>query len=329
MHLILRLFILFLSVLAAFLPMVAYLLTIWWLDRYYRQPLWMVIAVFFWGAFGAVMLGIFGSEVLEMPLTRVFGYETTNAIGAVFVAPLVEEIAKGVILLLLALRMDFSSVADGIVFGAAAGLGFGMTENFLYFNQVYDQSGFQAWLQNIYVRTLYSAVMHAISTSIFGMSLGFVKFRKIGHPWIVVLLGLFSAMGLHAFWNTCMVIGGGLRSGWIIETGFSVLPLLVLVMFVIYEMSLYAERKVIREELLEESELGTIPSSHVAILSSYFKRNQHDWYPQEADRERYIAMTMSLAFKRHQWKMSKGRRYRKLELVLIELRHQLAMLLHR
>ena len=325
----LRLLILLLSVLAAFLPMVAYLLTIWWLDRYYRQPLWMVVAVFFWGAFGAVMLGIFGSQVLEMPLTRVFGYEATNAIGAIFVAPLVEEIAKGIILLLLALRMDFSSVADGIVFGAAAGLGFGMTENFLYFNQVYDQSGFQAWLQNIYVRTLYSAVMHAISTSIFGMSLGFIKFRKIGHPWIVVLMGLFAAMGLHAFWNTCMVVGGGLRSGWIVQTGFSVLPLLVFAIFVIYEISLYGERRVIREELQEESQMGTIPPSHVPILSSYFKRNQRDWYPQEADRERYISLAMSLAFKRHQSKIAKGRRYRKLELMLSELRHQLAMLLHR
>jgi protease PrsW len=323
MEALLRLIVIFLSVFAASVPMVAYLLFIWWMDRYLRQPLWMVIAVFLWGAVGAIVLGIFGSQVLEMPMARVFGNEATNAIGAVFIAPFVEEISKGVILLLLALRMDFNNVADGIVFGAAAGLGFGMTENFLYFTQVYTQSGFHAWMQNIYLRTLYSAVMHCVATSTFGMSIGFAKFRRSGKGAVIIFAGLISAMALHSFWNFCMVIGGALQSGWIMEIGFGLLPFLVFVMLALYQLSLYYEGRIIKKELEEEAQLGTIPLALVPVLSSYFKRRQRKWYPPRVDQDRYVSLAMALAFKRQEWKVASVRRRKKLEAALNELRQKI------
>jgi protease PrsW len=323
MDAILRILVIFLSVFAAFIPMVAYLLFIWWMDRYLRQPLWMVAAVFVWGAFGAIALGIFGSQILEMPMARVFGNEATNALGAVFVAPFVEEISKGAILLLLAMRVDFNSVADGVVFGAAAGLGFGMTENFLYFTQVYTQSGFHAWMENVYLRTLYSAVMHCVATSTFGMSIGFAKFRRSGNGPVIVFAGLLSAMALHGFWNLCMVVGGALQSGWIMEIGFGVLPFLVLLMFALYQLSLYYEGRIIRNELQEEAKMGTIPLSLVPVLSSYFKRRQEKWYPAGVNQDRYVSLAMSIAFKRQQWKTASPRRRKKLETSLSELRGQI------
>lgn len=323
MDAILRLVVIFLSVFAAFVPMVAYLLFIWWMDRYLRQPLWVVAAVFLWGAFGAIVLGIFGSQVLEMPMARVFGKEATNALGAIFIAPFVEEISKGVILLLLALRVDFNNMADGFVFGAAAGLGFGMTENFLYFTQVYTESGFHAWMQNVYVRTLYSAVMHCVATSIFGMSIGLAKFRRAANARVIILSGLLCAMGLHSFWNACMIIGGALRSGWITQIGFGILPFLVFLMLALYQLSLYYEGRIIRRELEEEAQMGTIPLSIVPILSSYFKRRQKKWLPPGTDQDRYVSLAMSLAFKRQQWKIASPPRRKKLETSLNELRRQL------
>ena len=52
MDLILPWIVIFLSVFAAFVPMVVYLFVIWWMDRYYRQPVWLVGSVFLWGALG-------------------------------------------------------------------------------------------------------------------------------------------------------------------------------------------------------------------------------------------------------------------------------------
>ena len=49
------------------------------------------------------------------------------------IAPLIEEPAKALCLLALYRSREFDNATDGFVYGAAAGLGFGMTENFFYF----------------------------------------------------------------------------------------------------------------------------------------------------------------------------------------------------
>jgi len=330
MDFLIRICILFLSVLAAFVPMIAYLLLIWWMDRYLRQPLWMVALVFVWGAVGAISVGVTGSQFLEYPVAQVFGRQATDAIGAILIAPLVEEIAKGCVLLLVAMRRDFNSIADGVVFGAAAGLGFGMTENFLYFNQVYDSAGFSAWLQNVYARTFYSAVLHCVTTSTFGMALGFVKFRReTPHKIWIVAGGLLLAMMIHGFWNACMVLGSAFHSPLLVQAGLSILPVLVVLLFVAYQISLFLEGRILSMELMEESDMGTIPVPHVAKLCSYFGRKGKDWCPPGIDREQYIALAMRLASKRHQWKSATGGRKARLESALSELRWKLGQLLNR
>ncbi len=172
MDFIFRWIVIFASVFAAFIPMVVYLFLIWWMDRYYRQPVWLVGSAFLWGALGAVLIGVTGSRFFTLPIAALFGERFSSTVGTILIAPFVEEIAKGLILLIAMLRTDSDGPADGIVLGAAAGLGFGMTENFLYFTQVYDSSGFLAWARNVYVRTLYSAVVHCVCTATVGMAIG-------------------------------------------------------------------------------------------------------------------------------------------------------------
>jgi len=52
---------------------------------------------------------------------------------AVLVAPLVEETTKGIYLFKTAKGFEIDNITDGLVYGGAIGLGFGMTENFFYF----------------------------------------------------------------------------------------------------------------------------------------------------------------------------------------------------
>ena len=47
-----------LSAFAAALPVVFYLIVIWWMDRYEREPWWLVLLTFIYGAIGAIILGI-------------------------------------------------------------------------------------------------------------------------------------------------------------------------------------------------------------------------------------------------------------------------------
>ena len=58
---------------------------------------------------------------------------TTLIAAVLMIAPIVEEIAKALFLLYIISKKDFDNITDGLVYGAAIGLGFGMSENIFYF----------------------------------------------------------------------------------------------------------------------------------------------------------------------------------------------------
>ena len=319
MDFIMHWIVVFLSVLAAFVPMVAYLFLIWWMDRYYRQPVWLVASVFLWGAIGAVMIGVAGSRFFTFPIAALFGDRISGAFGSIIVAPIVEEIAKGCILLIAMLRADSDGPADGIVLGAAAGLGFGMTENYLYFTQVYDASGFMAWASNVYVRTLYSAVVHCVCSATLGMAIGIARNSTGPNRIRVAIAGLLAAMSIHSFWNISMVVGPKLHSVMLMEIAFTVMPVLVLVILVVYQYFLYREGEWIRTELNEEALEGTISPSMVNFIVSPWKRFRN----KDPNTKQYVATAMKLAWKRHHWKRSVGLKKERLRLGLQDLRQSL------
>ena len=319
MDFILHWIVVFLSVLAAFIPMVAYLFLIWWMDRYYRQPIWLVASVFLWGAIGAIIIGVAGSRFFTFPVSAIFGERVSSAFGSIIVAPIVEEIAKGCILFIAMLRADSDGPADGIVLGAAAGLGFGMTENYLYFTQVYDASGFMAWASNVYVRTLYSAVVHCVCSATLGMAIGVAR-NTIGPNRVrVVIAGLLLPIAIHSFWNISMVVGPKLHSAIIIQIAFTAMPILVLLLLIIYQYFLYREGEWIRTELNEEAIEGTISPSTVNAIVSPWKRFRN----KDARSKQYVATAIKLAWKRHHWKRAVGFKKERLRLALVELRQSL------
>ncbi|MBN8570699.1 MAG: PrsW family intramembrane metalloprotease, partial [Ignavibacteria bacterium] len=127
-------FLAFASLVAAVVPMFTYLLLIWWLDRNDREPFWLVFLNFFWGATGAIFLGIIGSLIFQVPLNVVIqGFASDNPSqlmdlsGAIITAPIVEEFTKGIFLFMMSYNKRFDGVVDGVVYGGAIGLGFGMT----------------------------------------------------------------------------------------------------------------------------------------------------------------------------------------------------------
>ena len=120
------------STVCACVPMFCFLAAIWWLDRYDREPIWLLGLTFLWGAIGSIVAAVIGSITVELLVggaTAVLGallaldLETLRAAsGPVLVAPLVEEPSKAVILLYVIWNRHFDNMTDGFVYGAAAGL---------------------------------------------------------------------------------------------------------------------------------------------------------------------------------------------------------------
>ena len=292
------------SSLCAGLPMFGFLFFIWWMDRYDREPLWLLAVAFLWGAVGSVVLAVMASVLLEpMVLALVPLLDGPAWLGEtimpIFVAPLAEEPSKAVILMLIMWHAHFDNMTDGFVYGAAVGLGFGMTENFLYFLGSMDD--IEMWFLTVLVRTCYSAVMHATATAIVGAALGWARYR--GPLYIVVMgtTGLGAALALHGVWNGLLTFDEILgTAGQLIGLDFLLLFCIALMTTVVFQICLLYESASIRRELQDEASRGLIPSKHPRILSSWMRRNGRTWLEKGIDRKHYISLVTTLAMRKRQ-----------------------------
>jgi RsiW-degrading membrane proteinase PrsW (M82 family) len=308
----------FASLIAAVLPMFIYLLLIWYFDLYDREPFKLVLQNYFWGAFGAVIFAVFGGLLLSQFLDG-FTKNTTELeyLSSIAVAPIVEEITKGIFLILTFRRTKFDNITDGIVYGGAIGLGFGMTENFLYF--ITYAENISGWIYLVIIRTFFSAVMHCIATGIFGAFIGYAKFKRLSTKIHLIISGLLLAILIHFIWNYSVL------TKYYAPLGFVFMGVSIILFCAIFISSVMGERKIIYNELKEESVLGIIPLHHAGILSS-LKRNNKGWID-ESIRKTYITKATALAFRKYQIRNISGKRKLSYEDEVSEYRNSISSLL--
>lgn len=310
--------IVFFSIAAAVIPMVTYLLLIWRFDRYDREPFGLVLINYFWGAVGAIILTlIFGSIVNLVIASLVKTEDTLMYFGSVLTAPIIEEITKGFFLFLMVQSKKFDNITDGIVYGGAIGLGFGMTENLMYFIANINSMG--TWLLVVIVRTLFSAVMHCVATGTLGAFLGYAKFKKGFRKVYFAFLGLLLAMLIHSAWNSFISFES---TAWM---GFLFMISTIIIFIIVFSLSIAGEKKIIFSELLEESQNGLIPAGHLGILNS--KGRNHFGWVDESIRKIYISSATKLAFRKMQSKNSLGIKKNFYEAEVDNLRKTIAILL--
>lgn len=306
------------SAIAASVPMFIYLMLIWKYDMYDREPFILVLRNYLWGAMGAVFFALIGSYILSF-IVGVFVDDklTLQHIETVVIAPFVEETTKGLFILLTISSRKFDNMTDGIVYGGAIGLGFGMTENFLYF--ITYQSTMSAWVTMVVVRTLFSGVMHCVSTATLGAFLGYAKFKNLFYKMTFPFIGLAAAIFIHFMWNYSITFDSTEL------LGFLFMIATILIFILVFSLSLQNERKIIYRELREEAENGVIPVEHLEILNSPV-RNKLGWIDEKI-RKLYIQAATTLAFRKMQYRNTKG--YNKIyyENAVVEYRNYIQSLL--
>ena len=130
---------------------------------------------------------------------------------AVVIAPLVEEPAKLLAVLLTVYRTkDFNEPMDGIVYAAAAALGFAAAENFFYLLEALGVElgaieGEAGFVPTLVVRTLLSVPGHALFTALPGAALGIGLIPALQDSpatrQLLLLGGLGLAMVSHGLFN--------------------------------------------------------------------------------------------------------------------------------
>lgn len=285
------------SILAAVIPMLVYLFLIWRFDRYDREPASLILLNYFWGAFSAIILTLLLSSLIHLLISILFiDEEMIDYLGTILTAPVIEEITKGLFLLIMIQNKKFDNITDGIVYGGAIGLGFGMTENFFYF--LANSGSFNTLIFIVVIRTLFSAVMHCVATGILGAFLGYAKFKNMSWKILFGLAGLLIAIIIHSAWNSFVSFES---TEWV---GLVFMIVTIMIFILVFSISVSNEKKIIFTELSEESQNGLIPSEHLYILNSS-KRNKFGWVD-ESIRKSYISSAIGLAFRKMQHKNSDG-----------------------
>src|SRR6185503_17101717 len=178
------------------------------LDLYEREPIPLLIAAFVWGAVAATTLAAIGNAGWGIVVARLAGPEFASRWTAALTAPFVEEILKGVgvVLIVLIARDEVDDVMDGFVYGALCGLGFTIVEDVFYFIAVFggDVGGV---LRGFFVRVIASGLYsHVLYTGLVGMAIAIVTTRRDDRPLRdrLRLAGLLAGAAVfgHFLWNS-------------------------------------------------------------------------------------------------------------------------------
>lgn len=181
-----------------------------WLDRYEPEPRSLLLLGLGWGAFVATSAAIF------LQAFDAFAFGSSKATQSVLVAPLTEEAAKGLFILLLLVyrRAELDGVLDGIVYAGMVGIGFAFVENILYLSRAYIGTDHPGSIEDavflFVVRGVFSPFAHPFFTAFFGVGVGIaVSSRRRWVQVLAPLVGYLLAVTAHASWNAAMLLNGG------------------------------------------------------------------------------------------------------------------------
>ena len=187
----------------AFIPALLYLNWFRNFEKHDPEPWGALYQAFFWGAITGIILAGLVNSVLVGIVDLAAGEAVAIVVGAVIIAPFVEEFLKALGMMRAGVKEEVDEVEDGLVYGAACGLGFAATENLMYGWSVVGE-GVAVTAVVIVMRTFSATLVHASATSFtgHGLSLHLVH----GASWRVVAKYYLMAVGLHAFWNGMMTL---------------------------------------------------------------------------------------------------------------------------
>lgn len=257
-----------LCALLALVPLAICLLVLHWIDRWEPEPRLALLGAFLWGAGASVAVSLLvGGVVTRMVIASVASADPT-VVSAVLQAPLVEETAKGigVLLLFFLRRPTFNGPVDGIVYAGTVAAGFAFTENIIYFYSAVSDSGTvgRTLVQVFILRGLLSPFAHVMFTGSMGAILGLAaRYGNTPAALLAWAAGLIPAVALHALWNSSTLISQSFLAVYIVLQ----LPLFLLAVLAIVLMR-RAESRLTFQRLGDYVPSGWLTAQEVGMLAT-------------------------------------------------------------
>ncbi|MGE2731245.1 PrsW family intramembrane metalloprotease [Mycolicibacterium vaccae] len=263
-----------LSSIAIAVVVLAYL----WLDRWEPEPPRLLLFAFIWGASAAVVIALILQIMLEVWLNPSLDPAATGTSPWTLVlgAPITEEAAKGLFLLLMmtgARRNEMNSLTDCLVYAGLVGAGFAWFEDIMY---IADGESLADSLVTAALRLVMAPFAHSLFTTLFALGVWFALYKRSTAARLgCLLLGYAGAVLLHAMWNGSSLLGVGAYFGVYV---FWMMPIFALAVTLALYNRRTEQKKVVAKlpgmvaagviTPYEASWLGSIPARKSAIAAA-------------------------------------------------------------
>lgn len=244
------------------------------LDRYSPIPGKIRLVAFLWGGVvGTFALAVHYNDAIFSILAKTQGGSFRNDWGPGFAAPISEEVAKGlavVILIGVAPRV-IRTATDGLIVGAFSGLGFQVFEDVLYVVQS-TAAGFgqsEAGLATAQQRTVLGFTGHWMWSGIFGAGIVYL----LGRPMQPARRGLGIGLMVlpivgHFLWNATTPIAGDPPFAALLAIMLAFSVVIAVIFVAVYRMTVPVEQQQMRDVLEPEVRAGVISGEELDALVS-------------------------------------------------------------
>ncbi|MBC7442345.1 MAG: PrsW family intramembrane metalloprotease [Ramlibacter sp.] len=278
----------------ALIPLTVILLAVRWIDRWEPEPRPALWFAFLWGAGVSVATALIFDLGVQIALNLAGASRSTAGSGsdftaAVIQAPIVEETAKGVGILLIfwVPRSRFDGPADGIVFAATVAAGFAFSENIQYFGVAMMEGGAADLGFTFLVRGVLSPFAHVMFTACTGIAIGLAARRRGAAAAGTILLGLLGAILLHMLWNGAFTV---VDSRSLVAYYLLVQVPLFLSAVAVVVLLRRQEKRITERRLTEYAAVGWFSAAEVAMLATPQGRQQARAWASRQPRARKRAM---------------------------------------
>ena len=178
-----------LHVLIGILPVLGFLAALLYLDSYKLVTIRVVVAVVASGLVVAIACYFINAYLFDVAGLDFKRYSR-------YVGPVIEELAKGLVVVTLIRAHRVGFLVDAAILGFAAGTGFAIVEN-VYYQYLVPDANAGTWI----VRGFGTAIMHGGCTAIFAI-LGLSMRERAARPSLAVFMpGFVVAVALHSAYN--------------------------------------------------------------------------------------------------------------------------------
>jgi RsiW-degrading membrane proteinase PrsW (M82 family) len=240
-----------------------------WLDRWEPEPPRLLVLAFLWGASVAILVSVVLELLVEAAVNA--GEDETSFFTVAVAAPVIEEAAKGLFLLLMMTgvrRRELNSLTDCLVYAGVTAVGFAWVEDIFY---IANGETLASSLVTAAMRLIMAPFAHPLFTTFIGIGVYFAlqqrnTWAKVGY----VTLGFAAAVVMHGLWNGSALVGPGAYFGlyvvWMMPIFFLAIVLAV--------RSRRREQKIVAEKLPGMVAAGLVTPAETAWLGLIKTRKQ-------------------------------------------------------